>query len=68
MVDARKPERIFRIVFVEVCVVNTHPPLVVALLENQYGIHQPLGVIDFFDESNCKQFSEFFLDGFSLFR
>ena len=38
--------------FVEVCVVDTHPPLIVVLLENEYGIRQPLGVISLFDESS----------------
>ena len=51
-VDTRQSERVFRTVFVEVCVVNTHPPLIVVLLENQYRIRQTLGVIDFFDESS----------------
>ena len=37
---------------VEFCVVDTHPPLVVVLLENEYRIHKSLGVINLLDESS----------------
>ena len=54
MVDARESEGILRAVLVEVCVVDAHPPLIVVLFENDYRIRQPLGVVNFFDESRCE--------------
>ena len=50
MVDAREPKGILRAMFVEVRVVDAHPPLIV-LFENEYWIRQPFGVVNFFDES-----------------
>jgi len=54
LVDARESEGILRAMLVEVSVVDAHPPLVVVLFENEYWICQPLGVINFFDESRCE--------------
>ena len=50
MVDARESEGILRAVFVEVCVIDAHPPLVVVIFRNEYRIRQPLGVVNLFDE------------------
>ena len=54
MIDAREAEWILWAMLVEVCVVDAHPPLIVVLFENEYWIYQPLGVINFFDESSCE--------------
>ena len=54
MVDAWEPERILWAIFVEVCVVDIHPPLVVVVLEDEDGVSQPLGVVNFFDEPCCE--------------
>ena len=48
------PEMILWAVLVEVCVVDTHPPLVVVLLEDENGVIQPLGVVNFFNEPSCE--------------
>ena len=53
MVNARESEGVLRAVLVEVCVVDIHPPLVVVLLEDEDGVSQPLGVVNFFDEPSC---------------
>ena len=52
LIDAREPKGILRAMLVEVCVVDAHPLLVVILFENEYWIRQPLGVVNFFDESS----------------
>ena len=54
LVDAWKSKGILWTVLVEVCVVDTHPPFVVVLFENEYWVCQPLGVVNFFDESSCE--------------
>jgi hypothetical protein len=54
LVNARESEGVLRAVLVEVYVVDAHPPLIVVLFENEYRIHQPLGVVNFFDESHCE--------------
>ena len=51
LVNARESEGILRAMLVEVCVVDAHPSFVVVLFEDEYWIRQPLGVVNFFDES-----------------
>ena len=50
MADAWKPERILWTVLVKVCVVNTHPPLVIVFLEDENRVSQPFRMVNFFDE------------------
>ena len=52
LVDAWEAEGILRVVLVEICVIKTHTPFIVVFLEDEDRIRQPLGVIDFFDESS----------------
>ena len=54
LVDARKPEWVFWVMLIEICVVDAHSPLVVVFLEDQDRICQPLWVEYFFDKPGCE--------------
>jgi hypothetical protein len=47
-----QPEGVPGAVFVEVGVVDAHPPLVGVLLSYEDGVGEPLGMEDFSDEAN----------------
>jgi hypothetical protein len=48
----RQPEGVLGAVFVEVGVVNAHPPRVGVLLVDEDGVGEPLRMEDFSDEAN----------------
>jgi hypothetical protein len=50
LVNPRQPEGVLGAVFVEIIVVDAHPPLVRVLLADEDGIGEPLRMEDFFDE------------------
>ena len=52
LVDAWKSKGILWTVLVEVCVVDTHPPFIIVLLEDEDRVGQPLEVMYFFDETS----------------
>jgi hypothetical protein len=47
----RQPKGVLGAVFVEVGVVDAHPPLVCVLLADEDGVGEPLRMEDFFDEA-----------------
>jgi hypothetical protein len=49
MINLRQPEGVFGAVLVEVGVVDTHPPLVRVLLEDEDGVGEPLRMEDLSD-------------------
>jgi hypothetical protein len=54
-------------VFVEIIVVDAHPPLVRVLLADEDGVGKPLWMEDFSDEAGREYFGEFLLDGVPSF-
>jgi hypothetical protein len=54
-------------VFVEISVVDTHPPLLRVLLGDEDGFIKPLRMEDFSDEVGREYFGEFLLDGVPSF-
>ena len=51
MINPRQSEGILGAVLVEVCVVDTHPPLVGVLLPDQDRVGEPLRMENFSDEA-----------------
>ena len=51
---------------VEICKIHTHVPFPVGLFDHD-NVGQPLGIIDFLDESNCQKLIYFFHNCFVLF-
>jgi hypothetical protein len=51
LVDPRQPKGVLGVVFVEVGVVDAHPPLVRVLLADEDGVGNPLRMEDFSDEA-----------------
>jgi hypothetical protein len=54
LINPRQPERVLRAVFVEISVVNAHPPLICVLLANEDGVGKLLRMEDFSDEADCE--------------
>jgi hypothetical protein len=52
LINPRQPEGILGAVFVEVGVVDAHPPLVRILLADEDGVGEPLRMEDFYDEAD----------------
>jgi hypothetical protein len=52
LIYPRQPEGVLGAVFVEVGVVDTHPPLVRVLLADGDGVGEPLRMEDFSDEAS----------------
>jgi hypothetical protein len=52
LIYPRQPEGVLGVVFVEVGVVDAHPPLVGVLLEDEEGVGEPLRMEDFSDEAS----------------
>jgi hypothetical protein len=52
LVNPQQPEGVLGAVFVEVSVVDAHPPLVRVLLADEDWVGKPLRMEDFSDESN----------------
>jgi hypothetical protein len=52
LIYPRQPEGVLGAVFVEVGVVDTHPPLVGVLLAGEDGVGEPLRMEDFSDEAS----------------
>jgi hypothetical protein len=50
LINLRQPERVLRAVFVEISVVDAHPPLV-CVLADEDGVGKPLRMEDFSDEA-----------------
>jgi hypothetical protein len=63
LIYPRQPEGVHGAVFVEVGVVDAHPPLVRVLLADEDGVGEPIRMEDFSDESDREKFGEFLLDG-----
>jgi hypothetical protein len=54
LVNPRQPEGFLGAVFVEVSVVDAHPPLICVLLADEDGVGKPLRMEDFSDEAGCE--------------
>jgi hypothetical protein len=52
LIYLRQPEGVLGAIFVEVGVVNTHPPLVRVLLADEDRVGEPLRMEDFSDEAS----------------
>jgi hypothetical protein len=52
LVDLRQPDGVLGAVFVEVSVVDAHPPLVRVLLADEDGVGDPFRMEDLFDEAD----------------
>jgi hypothetical protein len=52
LINPRQPEGVLGVVFVEISVVDAHPPLVCVLLVDEDGIGEPLRMEDFSDEAS----------------
>jgi hypothetical protein len=51
LVNPQQPEGVLGAVFVEISVVDAHPPLIRVLLADEEGVGKPLGMEDFPDEA-----------------
>ena len=51
LVNAREREGVFRAVFVEICIVNTHSPFAISLFYKDWVCH-PFWMCDFLDETS----------------
>jgi hypothetical protein len=54
LIYPRRPKGVLGAVFVEVGVVDAHPPLVRILLADEDGVGEPLRMEDFSDEASCE--------------
>jgi hypothetical protein len=54
LVNPRQPEGVLGAVFVEISVVDAHPPLVRVLLADEDRVGKPLWMEDFSDEAGRK--------------
>jgi hypothetical protein len=54
LVNPRQPEGVLGSVFVEISVVDAHPPLVRVLLADEDEVGEPLRMEDFSDEAGCE--------------
>jgi hypothetical protein len=52
LVNPRQPEGVLGAVFVEISVVDAHPPLNCVLLADEDGVGEPLRMEDFSDEAD----------------
>jgi hypothetical protein len=52
LIDSRQPEGILWALFVEIGVVDTHPPFIRVLFADENGVCKPLRMEDFFDEAD----------------
>jgi hypothetical protein len=52
LVYPRQPEGVLGAVFVDVGVVDAHPPLIRVLLADEDGVSEPLKMEDFSDEAS----------------
>ena len=55
LVDARQTERVLRAVLIEIGIINTHPPVLFILFENEYKICKPLGMHDLSNKTGSLQ-------------
>jgi hypothetical protein len=52
LINPRQPEGVLGAVFVEIGVIDAHPPLIQVLLADEDGIGEPLKMKDFSDEAS----------------
>jgi hypothetical protein len=52
LVNPRQPEGVLGVVFVEISVVDAHPPLIRVLLTDEDGVGKPLKMEDFSEEAD----------------
>jgi hypothetical protein len=52
LIYPRQPEGVVGVVFVELGVVDAHPPLVGVLIADEDGVGEPLRMEDFSDEAS----------------